>query len=243
MADENPNTLIPETPKPDVQAEAEAQRAAFEAGAVAWRSKIEDSISALTDTVRGALAPHAPIEGSGNGKFPLPPHMRQLMRQGGLTDADIDRNWDIVGPMMGAMLATDGVRILNEVEIAKDDIAFVRASKNTKTYPYFDDVEETMDRLRDEARKHGRTLPVKAAYEAALAVDIEKVSKKAASRRADTGVEARTNSEPELTDHGAAAGRAQGDRRRTALSANDLAAMTPAQRKTFFEANGDRPIH
>lgn len=202
-------------------------------------AQLLSQVSALQDTVKGALAPR-PVQAAPDGKFPINPQLRQIMRQNGLTDADIDHNWQVVGPMFAAVLQTEGGALLSELQLVKDDVAMAKMARNEKKYPDFAIVAEKMDELRASALKQGQYLAPEAAYKAAVAESLDQVSEARAQRRQRES-EASRNSDRSPTDHGTGAGRAQGTRR-TAMTAEDLANLSREDRKKFFESIGDRPI-
>lgn len=227
-----------ETQAADAAAAAAAGPTAPKAADDPRIAQLLSQVSALQDTVKGALAPR-PVQAAPDGKFPINPQLRQIMRQNGLTDADIDHNWQVVGPMLAAVLQTEGGALLSELQLVKDDVAMAKMARNEKKYPDFAIVAEKMDELRASALKQGQYLAPEAAYKAAVAESLDQVSE--ARQRRQRESEASRNSDRSPTDHGTGAGRVQGTRR-TALTAEDLANLSREDRKKYFESIGDRPI-
>lgn len=219
------------TPAPDAVAQATAakERAAEER----W-AKVEQRISALTDTVQSALAPRQTQPGSVK-PGEVPAHFRSLLRQQGLTDADIDANSPIIVPFLSAMLATDGAVMLGGIQQVKDEVEMVKAAKNIKKFPYWNEVEDTVATMREEAAKQGRYLGVADAYQAAVATDIAATESRiemAKTRRRAESHSDDVSAQNLGVNHGARKGSGP---RRTAMSQEEMAALPRAERKKLIE--------
>lgn len=207
---------------------------------------IDKRIAALADTVQAALAPRrgAPAsEPAAPGS--VPSHFRGLLKQQGLTDADIDANAPIIVPFLSAMLATDGAVIASGIQQVKDDVEMVRASRNAKRFPYWNDLEDKIVELRDEAAKQNQYLSPSDAYRAAIALDVQAPESRIEAAKARIRSERESNSADVSAQnlgvhHGARQG--QATVRRTAMSAEEVAALPRAERKKLYESLGDLPI-
>lgn len=243
MADETP-TITPAAPAPDAAAEAAAQAAATAATRAAESARleaIENKIGALADTVRAAVTPRQPQGGGTPGE--LPGHFRQLLKQGGLTDADIDANAPVIVPFLSAMLATDGAVIASGIQQVRDEVDMVKAARNSKSFPYWTEVEDKIVELREEAAKQGQYLAPRDAYKAALALDVQsdtsRVEAAKARRKAESASSAEDVSAQNLGTHHATPRAAS---RRSALTGEDVAAMSREERRKFYDQIGDVPI-
>lgn len=120
----------------------------------------------------------------------------------------------------------------------------VKAARNHKKYPYWNELEDSITELREAAAKQGSYLSPDDAYKAAVAVDvaateskIEAAKVRKAAKVAEAASDASVQDSP--TNHGQ--GRGAGGRR-TAHTAEDVAAMSREDRKKFFEQMGDIPV-
>lgn len=245
MADDDA-VVTPPTPAPDPAAQAAAEAATARKADSDRLAGIDARLSALADTVKGALAPRAPVQ-SGEHMAPgtVPAHFRQLLRQQGLTEADIDANAPVIVPFLSAMLATDGAVIASGIQQVRDEVDMVKAARNTKSFPYWSDLEDKIIELRDEAQKQNQYLSPKDAYKAAVALDVQSDESRVEVAKARRK-EAAASSAADVTaqnlgvHHGSKP--TAGTVRRTALSAEDVASLSREDRKKLFESIGDLPI-
>lgn len=211
---------------------------------------IEGSIKALADTLKATMARPAATPVSSDGKIVLPDHFKNLLRQQGVTDKEIELNGPIIVPWLTAMLATDGARIAGGVESVRGEVDMLKASRQAKKYPNWGEVEEAVIELRDSALKEGRFLSVQDAYAAAVANDIASPKSKIVEAKARIARKADEDGEGSNSDDlSAQTTQHQGTKpgaggvRRTALTAEAIAAMSREERKKLFEgAMGDLPI-
>lgn len=245
MADEIATEGQVETTVAEAAAEAVKATQAAENARGERLDAIEKSLAGLADVVKAAVAPR-PVVQSGEVKpGNVPPHFRNLLRQQGLTDADIDANAPIVVPFLAAMLATDGQVMIGGIQQVQDEVEMVKAARNTKKFPYWSEVEDKVGELREEAKKNGQYLTPGDAYKAAVALDVASDTSRIDAARAKAKERASANSNDLSANepgahHGSRPG--QGGVRRTALTAEDLAAMPREDRKKYFDSIGDRPI-
>jgi len=240
MPDEKPaaetEQKTEETTKPAVDLSSVASKAEV--------AQLSQSVSALADTVRAALNRPATSPTGGNGKVDLPANFIQGLRQMGLTDADIEHNTPIIVPYLRMMLNTDGAIITGAIQQANDEIEIIKAKNNKKAFPDWEHVEERVDDLRAEARKQGRYLSPKDAYNAAVAADVASAESKIGQAR--ERLKARSNADDvgaQNLSHQSTASRASGSGvSTTALTAAQLADMTPKERRAYYDKIGDLPI-
>ena len=202
-------------------------------------ARMEAQLSALTDTVKSTLqARQMPTP---SGKLEVPVHMRQLLRQGGLTDADIDANAPIVLPFLAALEGTSGANFQWQLQQMKDEVEMVKAARNAKKYPDWEAVADDVAELREREAKEGRYMSVNAAYHASVAANLDRVAERRAEQKRVAAERAADLSAQHVTDHGVGAGRQQA-RVTQPTSGADLAAMSREDRKKFFETHGDAII-
>lgn len=244
MADEQ--DAPPPTPAPSDSAPATAPAPAPPAD-VASRADVVDlrqQVAALTDTLKAALTRPPQTAMQPNADMAnLPDAFVALLKQQGLTDADIKHNAPIVAPFLRAMLATDGAVLTGGIQQVQDEIEMVKAARNEKLYPHWSDLEETVVAMRDEARKNGRYLTPRDAYQAAVAADIARPESKieqARARRRQAAAESAGDATANELGHRGSAARATAGR--TAVTAESLASMSRDERKKYFEQVGDLPI-
>jgi hypothetical protein len=201
---------------------------------------VTQRIAALTDTVQGALVARTPQSSGHATPGQLPPQFRAILRQHGLTDADIDANAPVIVPFLSAMLATDGAVMLSGVQHVRDEVEMVKASRNKKAFPYWNEIEDKIVELRESAAKAGQYLSPADAYRAAVAVDIgtpESRIDAARTRAREASSAADVTAQNLGPNHGSRQGHAT-VRTPTALSQEDLAQMTRAERKKLFDEGG-----
>src|SRR5688572_2718397 len=113
-------------------------------------ARIEQTVQALADTVRAAITrPPAQTQGGGAGAD-LPDHFVNLLRQQGLSDADIKHNAPIVTPFIRAMLMTDGQVMTGAIQQAADEVEMLKARGNKRAFPDWEHVEDRVEELRTE---------------------------------------------------------------------------------------------
>jgi hypothetical protein len=248
MADENPNpTPTPDAPPPATPDPAQVAR---DKAADDRLLAIDKKIAALADTVAGALAPRAPIQGHpGQPMQPgqVPDHFRALLRQAGATDADIDANAPVLVPWLQAFLATDGAVFAQGIQHVRDEIDMVKAARNSKAFPYWSELEDKIAELRDEAQKQGQYLAPKDAYKAAVALDVASSESRIESAKTKARERVAANAgDPSVQDHGTHQGTKPnaGGVPRTALTAEDIEKLPRAERRKLFQEGGlgDLPI-
>lgn len=235
MADE---ATTPETPATATETK-EAVQATVDAASKAELTELKAMVSALTDTVRGALTARATVPANMK-PGDLPPHFRAKLREKGLTDADIDHNAPLITPFLVAMLETDGAMIISSVEQNRQEVEMVKASRNKKKYPHWDEVEERVEGLRESAAKEGRYLSVADAYSAAVANDVAAPESRIVAAKERIKAQASKADSADVQDIGPQHGQTRV--RRTAATADDVASMSREERKAFFEKIGDTPI-
>lgn len=247
MADENAQDTNNQDAAAQAAAAAAAQVAATKAAEAARIEKLEKNISALTDTVTGYLQRDAqrmqPTPDGHAKPGEVPAHFRNLLRQQGLSDADIDANAPIVVPFLAAMLATDGQVLAQGVQRVNDEVAMVKAARNHKKYPFWNELEDNITELREAAAKQGSYLSPEDAYKAAVAVDVAATeSKIEAAKMRSKAKAAEAASDASVQDSPINHGQGRGAARRSAMTAEDIASMSREDRKKLFEQMGDVPI-
>lgn len=252
MPDDNAPVVTPPADSqaaPDAAATAAASAQAAQRASDERLAAIDKRLAALADTVQAAVTPRhtaQPNEHARPGEVPA--HFRNLLRQQGLTDADIDANAPIVVPFLSAMLATDGAVIANGIQQVKDEVEMVKAARNSKRFPHWGDLEDKIVEAREEAAKQGQYLSPADAYKTAVALDVASGDESRIEKaRARTKAERENPNSADVsaqnlgTHHGNRPGHATV--RRTALTAEDIAAMPREERKKLFaDQLGDMPI-
>src|SRR5947207_3228370 len=154
MADETTTTGTGTGTDPAAAQAAEAARQAAETEAKAAKAAeaarivaLEQRVGALTDSLRAVMGPARTTSGAG-GSVVVPDNFRALLRQQGMTDADIDANGPLIMPFLGALLATEGRGIVAAIEGIRTEIDMVKAGRNHKKYPDWADLEEKIVEIR-----------------------------------------------------------------------------------------------
>lgn len=233
-----------ETVEPTEAKEAPAPPAVTKAELDALKAGFDTQFAALNDTVKGALTARQQAQVVGpNGEINITPAMAQILRQNGYTDADIKANAPVIVPWLMALLQTDGQVLIGGIKQVDDKVAMLEAAEDTETYPYWKDVLPQVRKLRKAAEKEGRYLAPADAYQAAVAADVASPESRidAARTRLKTKASNSDDASAQNVQHtGTRPG--QGATRRTALTAEDLAAMPRAERKKYFDSIGDLAI-
>jgi hypothetical protein len=136
--------------------------------------------------------------------------------------------------------------MIGGIKQVDDKVAMLEAAEDGENYPYWKDVLPTVRKLRKAAEKEGRYLAPSDAYQAAVASDIaspdsriEKARERIKAAAASSN-SADVSANSSLSHQGSRPG--QATVRRTAMTVEDVTALSRADRKKLFEELGDRPI-
>lgn len=248
MADESvpaaaptpPAPETPEAPTPPASPPAPDERI----------SGLEARLDRLTQVLEGGLGrqvqPQSPQQPAMSAAQ-LSPQERAFLRREGMSDADIDSVYGLVAPVSRMMLAQVAPEVVSLIQQNRDDLETVKAERNTKQYPDWNTtidkakgltIADKVHELRETASKNGQGLSVRNAYEAAVALNVDAVV---------TARETARKSSPahDATIQGSL-GRNQGGVRggpAGPMTREQVRAMSPEERKAYWDKIGDTPIH
>lgn len=194
-------------------------------------------------------------------KYVIPPHIRQQIAGLGLTDAEIEKNGDLIVPFLHAYLGATAQEMLTIVRNQADDIEQFRMLRQVEKFPHADALFDEVTRVRQEEAKNGRYMPVDVAYRVALANNYDKISGSgsettggAPGGQFSAAGAPRANATPAPSP---AATRSRDVSMGSALrsvrapvteparevkTGTDLMSMSREERKAFFEQNKETPI-
>lgn len=195
-------------------------------------------------------------------KYMIPPHIRAQIAGLGLTDAEIDKNGDLIVPFLHAYLGATAQEMLSIVRNQADDIEQFRMLRQVEKFPHADALFDEVTRVRQEEAKNGRYMPVDVAYRVALANNYDKIAGSGSETvggapggqfNASAGAP-RANATPApspaaVRSRDVSMGSALRSVRapvtepaREVRTGTDLMSMSREERKAFFEANKETPI-
>lgn len=109
-------------------------------------------------------------------RYAIPGHLRQQIAGLGLSDAEIDRNGDLIVPFLQAYLGQAASEVLAIVRNQADDIQQLHMLRDPDTFPHADTLFNEVTKVRKAEAQAGRYMPVDVAYRVALANNYEKVA-------------------------------------------------------------------
>lgn len=239
--------MADETPPADPNEELRATLAARErdlAAAQARLGAMEETFQALNRP-----QPQAPLQPPPGKHYVIPPHIRQQIAGGGLTDQEIEANGDLIVPFINAYLGQAAQEVLAIIQQQADEIEQLHMVRDVEAYPHAETLFKDMKKIRQAELKAGRYINPETAYRLAVANNYERLG---ATQSAEGGqFDARREPQAPTTtrSHDASAGSSLRSVRgpvtapeRTPTRGDDLMQMSREERRAFFEANGDTPI-
>lgn len=183
MSDE---TILPESQpadQPATQPDPAAELAALKAEYAAERARTQAELESHKQTlaaVQGQLGmQQQPVQ---IGNLQLPPQAMQFLQQRGLKPEEIQNALPLVMPI----LELYGAPVLNQLEQAKLDNAYLKAERNKKEFPKWDVLADTIEQVRQQAAQQGRLLTPKDAYQWAMGVGYDKLKEAEQAEQAAT---------------------------------------------------------
>jgi hypothetical protein len=191
-------------------------------------------------------------------KYVIPPHIRQQIAGLGLSDAEIEKNGDLIVPFVQAYLGQAAQELLTVIRQQADDVAQFKMLRQGDKFPHADQLFDEVTRVREEEARAGRYMPVDVAYRVALANNYDKIAGAGAETPggapggqfgADARANAPTPSPAATRSRDVSMGSALRSVRapvteppRETKTGTDLLAMSREERKAFFEQNRETPI-
>jgi hypothetical protein len=195
-------------------------------------------------------------------KYMIPPHIRQQIAGLGLTDAEIEKNGDLIVPFLQAYLGQISQEMLTIIRHQADDVEQFKMLRQNEKFPHADALFDEVTRVRQEEAKAGRYMPVDVAYRVALANNYDKIA--GAGSETPGGAPggqftatATAGARPSAPPPSPAAVRSRDVSMGSALrsvrapvtepqkpvtTGTDLMAMSREERKAFFDANKETPV-
>lgn len=193
-------------------------------------------------------------------KYVIPQHIRQQIAGLGLTDAEIDKNGDLIVPFLHAYLGQTAQEMLTIMRNQADDVEQFRMLRQVDKYPHADALFDEVSRVRQEEAKQGRYMAPDVAYRIALANNYDRIAGAGAETAggapggqfAPTAAPTRATPPPSpaaVRSRDVSMGSALRSVRapvtepaREVKTGTDLLSMSREERKAFFEQNKETPI-
>lgn len=190
-------------------------------------------------------------------KYMIPPHIRQQIASLGLTDAEIEKNGDLIVPFLHAYLGQTAQEMLTIMRNQADDVQQFKMLRQGDKYPHADALFDEVSRVREEEAKAGRYMPPDVAYRVALANNYDKIAGAGSDTTGGAPGGQFSASAPAREAPSPAAVRSRDVSMGSALrsvrapvtepakpvtTGTDLMAMSREERKAFFEQNKETPI-
>jgi hypothetical protein len=210
----------------------------------------EAKLGQMEETFKALQRPPTPEQAPPQGRRGIPDHIRREITARGMTEAEIDANSPIILPIVEAYLGAAASEVLGIIQGVQDDVAMERMARQAYKkdgspgkYPYFDQLYDSMVQIRQESARQGRYLPPETAYKIAFAQSYDQLG-------AGSGAVAVPAASPQtLRSRDAGAGAGLRNVRAPAVApesdikdARDLLALSPAERRKFYEQHGNTPI-
>lgn len=229
--------------------EALAARDRELAAATARAQSMEESFNAFGRQQQATAQQQASV--APGKRYAMPPNVRQQILAGGVTEAELDQNGDLIIPFINAYLGQAAQEVLAIMQQQADQIQQLHMLRDAETYPHADRLFNEMSRIRETELKQGRYINPETAYRLAVANNYERLAGEGspeggqfegrreappptpmATRSRDLSAVSslRTMRAPVTTPE------------RAPTTSSDLMSMTREERRAFFEANGETPI-
>ena len=248
MADEQVPSTSPNAPAPDSPEPAAPPTSQPETPNEL--AELRQTVAQLRDVVQTMARPAQSMPAD-RGAQATPGRVtdqeRMYLRQQGLSDKDIDEVAHLVRPFAMLELAKVAPEVVGLIRQNQDDVALIRAERNTKEYP---DWNTTIDKskgltigdkvaeLRSQAADRGQPMSVRQAYEAAVALNVDAVvTARETQRKSSVAHDATIQSSLGRSTGG------RGGMNAGQLSREQIRALSPEERRAYWDKIGDTPIH
>lgn len=198
-------------------------------------------VAALNDVVQSAITARPVAAQGGSAPNTVTPQLRQVLRQQGLSDADIEHNAPIILPFI-SVFAPELVGLV-ESRIGSVDERVTRSEMeaDTDAYPYAKPLRTEIKKLLADAKKENRPFSQEAAYHTAVSMNLDKVSQVDSQRRSESaGHDAMALDT--IGHRGSAATSQKSGRQPVPRTAADLKSMSREERMKFYDQYGDTPV-
>jgi hypothetical protein len=251
---------------PDAPAPPEDEVAALRAAIAERDQQIANAnarLAGMEETYNALRPPPAnPNQIPPGKKYVIPPHIRQQIAGLGLTDAEIEKNGDLIVPFLHAYLGQTAQEMLTIIRQQADDVQQFKMLRQVDKFPHADQLFDEVTRVREEEAKAGRYMPVDVAYRVALANNYDKIAGAGSETTGGApggqfGAAGATTRAASAPPPSPAAVRSRDVSMGSALrsvrapvtepakpvtTGTDLLALSREERKAFFEQNKETPI-
>lgn len=205
-------------------------------------AQAEGKLAQMEETFRALQQPRPQEPPPQQGRRGIPDHIRREISARGMTDAEIEANSPVILPIVEAYLGAAASEVLGIIQGVQDDVHMERMARQQKKFPHFEALYDTMVSLRNESARAGRYMPPDTAYKIAFAQNYESLS--------EGGSLAPPPASPQTTrSRDASAGSALRSMRAPVANAEteikdarDLLALSPAERRKFYEQHANTPF-
>lgn len=179
------------------------------------------------------------------------PAVVEHCRRKGMTDAEIEKNGPLIWPMVEAALGLASSELVGMIgstnerveEILMSTAETMKEGGPVREFPHYGLLKNDIQKIRDQAKRDGSPMTLKAAYAAAVVNNLSKIveSEKEEVRREETAPARRAAAAS--ADVGSRGSRRSGaEPAAAAKSADDLLSMSREDRKKWFEQHQDAPL-
>src|SRR5215467_3001339 len=216
-------------------------------------ARMEETLNAVA---RPPQQPQGPPPLPPGKRYAIPENLRQQIAGFGLSDAEIEKNGDLIVPFLQAYIGQAAAEVLSIIRSQADDIQQLHMLRDMDQYPHADQLFNEITKVRRAEIQQGRYIPPDVAYRIAVANNYEKIAGAGSATEggAPGGQFGGQPSAPPPTPaavrsrDASAAGSLRGVRapttepQRPISKADDLMSMSREERKSFFAQNGETPI-
>lgn len=236
---------MPDDEKPEIESKPETppeSEPAYVAALRAENARLGERLAALNDTVTGALSARNVAPSGSPAPGDISPQLRQVLRNKGLSDAEITANAPLILPFVEVFAPELVALVESRVGSVDERVTMREMLDDTDAYPDAALLKKEIKAVLADAKKAGRPMSLEAAYHTARSLNIDKVNEAANARRA----ESRGADESALAGvghRGASSSGRRAARDEAPRTAADLAKMSREERMKFYESHGDAVIH
>ena len=228
--DERPQPDPEPTPEPTPVPPLDPQMVALQA-----------QVQALNDVVQSAIVPRTIVNPNTQAPNTVTPQLRAILRQNGMSDADIDHNSPLILPYISAFAPELVGLVESRIGGVDERVTRSEMEQDLESYPYAKPLRSEIKKLVNDAKKENRTLSLEAAYHTAVSLNLDKVRQVDAQRR----VESPSTDASALDALGHRSTTQTSTRARradTPRTVADLQSMSREERTKYWEAVENLPI-
>lgn len=210
---------------------------------IALKAQLEaqnTQLRALNDVVNSTLQARQ-VQSPGGDGTGITPQLRHMLRQKGLSDADINHNAPIILPFVEIFGPELVALVESRVSPIDEKVSLAEMVDDRDNFPFASGLKKEIREVIAEAKKRGQVMTPAVAYSTAVASNIEKVTKLQAKMVAESA-SSDASAMSGLSHRTSSGASSRGSRPAGPRTASDLASMSRDDRLKWYDANGDVPI-